>query len=129
MQREELKRRLIERLADSPTALICNAYDFMGLHAPCTDWNVKYLTPDFPPLVGEAITIKLDCSTPDDEARYEWDTSAKEAAPAGNLYYDLIARMEQASLPQVVVIESVGHIRRAPYWETVWPKLSWLPGR
>ena len=108
MEREELKRRLNERLADSSSALVCNAYDFMGLHAPCADWNVRYLTPEFPPLVGEAITIKLDCSTPDDEIRYEWDAGEKEKAPVKNLYYEMISRIEKASLPQVVVIESVG---------------------
>ena len=107
MEREELKRRLIERLADSSTALVCNAYDFMGLHAPCANWDVKYLTPEFPPLVGEAITIQLDCSTPDGEIRYEWESGAAQQKRR-NLYYEMVERIEQATLPQVVVIESVG---------------------
>ena len=48
MESLELKRRLIERLSDSSTALICNAYDFLGMHSTCTDWNIKCLTPEFP---------------------------------------------------------------------------------
>jgi 4-hydroxy-4-methyl-2-oxoglutarate aldolase len=100
------KRRLIERLADSPTALICNAYSFMGHHAPCSDWSIKCMTPGLPPMVGEAVTIKLDCSTPDGEHKYEFENSAD----SGNaLYYKLVERLGQTEIPKIVVIESIGN--------------------
>jgi len=112
MEREELKRRLIERLADSSTALICNAYDFMGLHSPCTNWDIKCLTPEFPPMVGEAITISLDCSTPEDKTHYEFEAKDNEGqnknAPKENLYYKMVEMVEQSSIPQVVVIQALG---------------------
>ncbi len=102
----EKKRRLIERLADSPTALICNAYSFMGLHAPCSDWSVRCLTPDLPPMVGEAVTIKLDCSTPDGAHKYEFENSPD----SGNaLYYQLVERLGRTAIPKIVVIESLGN--------------------
>lgn len=107
METSELKRRLIERLADSSTALVCNAYDFMGMHAPCTDWNIKCLTPEFPPMVGEAITISLDCSTPEEEIRYEMEK--KKESPKENLYYKMIEMIENSSVPRVVVIQSLGN--------------------
>ena len=101
---------LIERLADSPTALICNAYSFMGHHAPCSDWSVRCMTPDLPPMVGEAVTIKLDCSTPDGEHKYEFENSP----PAGNsLFYQLIERLEETDIPKVVVVESLGEKSRS----------------
>lgn len=101
----EKKRRLIEQLADSPTALICNAYSFMGHHAPCADWSIRCMTPDLPPMAGEAITIKLDCSTPDEESKYEFEDSPNK----GNaLYYKLIEQLEGTDIPKIVVIESLG---------------------
>jgi 4-hydroxy-4-methyl-2-oxoglutarate aldolase len=95
------KKKLIERLADSPSALICMAYDFMGLHVPCADWTVLDMTPGLPPMVGEAITITLDCSTPDDE---------RKGAEGGSkdLYTEMLVRMEKTDIPQVVVIQSLG---------------------
>lgn len=105
MDRSEQKRFLIEALADSSTALLCNAYDFMGIHSPCTNWDIEYLTPEFPPMVGEALTIKLDCSTKDEEIQYEME----QKAPEENLWYQLIERAEHSRIPQVVVIESVGN--------------------
>ena len=104
------KRSLIERLADSPTALICNAYSFMGLHAPCADWTIRCMTPELPVMVGEAITIKLDCSTPDGQHRYEMEDTAE----GGNaLYYELAERMLQNDLPKIVVIQSLGEKSRS----------------
>jgi 4-hydroxy-4-methyl-2-oxoglutarate aldolase len=103
MDNTEIKRMLIERLADSSTALICNAYDFMGLHTPCTDWSIKYMTPEFPPMVGEAITIMLNCSTPDKEYKYEM-----EHAEDSNLYFKMIERIEKSEIPQIVIIKSLG---------------------
>lgn len=108
MDKSELKLRLIERLADSSTALVCNAYDFMGIHAPSCDWNIKCLTPEFPPMVGEAITITLDCSTPDDEISYEMERG-DHPPEDGNLYYKLVELVEAASVPQVVIIQSAGN--------------------
>lgn len=107
MDNREIKRRLIERLADSSTAVICNAYDFMGLHTPCTDWTIQCMTPDFPPLVGEAITIQLDCSTPDKDYKYEM-----EHAQDSTLYFKMIERIEKSKIPQVVIIKSLGEKSR-----------------
>jgi len=104
------KRKLIEQLADSPTALICNAYSFMGYHAPCSDWSVRCMTPDLPPMVGEAVTIKLDCSTPDGEYKYEFENPPD----SGNaLYYQLIERLEKTGIPKIVVIQSLGDKSRS----------------
>ena len=102
MKSEEVKARLIERLADSPTALVCNAYDFLGLHAPCCDWSVFCMTPEFPAMVGEAITIKLDCSSPSDDHTYEMEGTDV------NEWFKLIESVEKAKVPQVVVIQSLG---------------------
>ncbi len=107
METSELKRRLIERLQDSVTALVCNAYDFMGMHSPCTNWDIKCLTPEFPPMVGEAITISLDCSTPGDKVYYEAEES--QDRPDGNLFYRLIERIEKSKVPSVVVVQSLGN--------------------
>jgi len=102
MKNENIKKKLIERLADSPTALICNAYDFLGLHAPCTDWTVKCMTPEFPAMVGEAITIKLDCSSPSDDHTYEME------GVDVNEWFKVIESVENAAVPQIVVIQSLG---------------------
>lgn len=100
--KNNVKAKLIERLADSPTALICNAYDFLGMHAPCTDWTIKCMTPEFPAMVGEAITIKLDCSSPSDDHTYEMEEAD------GSDWYKVIEMVESSTVPRVVVIESLG---------------------
>lgn len=107
MEPLEFKRRLIERLSDSSTALVCNAYDFLGMHSPCTDWSIKCLTPELPPLSGEAITISLDCSTPDGETHFRADHT--EPIPKASLYYKMIEMIEKSSLPKVVAIQSLGN--------------------
>jgi len=92
------KRVLIDCLADSPTALICNAYALIGSHSPCTNWSLKNLTPEFPAMIGEAITIKLDCSSPD---------SPHDNA-GSDLWNKMVEQIEASELPSVVVIESIG---------------------
>ena len=110
MNHLDKKKNLIERLADSPTALICNAYSFMGLYAPCADWTIRCMTPDLPPMVGEAITIKLDCSTPDGEHKYEMESTPE----GGNaLYYELAERMARTEVPKIVIIQSLGEKSRS----------------
>ena len=62
-----VERALIEELADSETALLCNAMSILGLSEPHTyymDGTIQCLTPELPPLVGQAITIKVDTCTP-----------------------------------------------------------------
>ena|GEM_PF-1972429 len=108
MNENRIKQMLIDCLADSPTALICNAYDFMGMHSPCTDWSVFSMTSEFPPMVGEAITIKLDCSSPSGDNRYE----AEDDGRGKSHWQMLLERMEQSEVPQVVVIESLGEKRK-----------------
>lgn len=57
-------------------------------------------------MVGEAITIKLDCSTPADEDGYEFESASSQG---NRLYYELVERMGHTDLPKVVVIESEGN--------------------
>ena len=104
MMTDENKKisRLIYGLADSPTALICNAYDFLGMHAPCTDWNIRCATPYLTPMVGMAITIKLWCGIPDETYRPE--PSHRDSS----LYYEMIERAEKTGVPNVAVIQSMG---------------------
>ncbi|RAV16661.1 RraA family protein [Paenibacillus contaminans] len=89
------KKRLIEQLADSPTALICNAADLLGIEVPYMDQTVKCLSPGLPPLVGEAVTIKLDSSTPGNKADAE-------------SYFRMLDEMSGKDLPQVVIVQTVG---------------------
>ena len=98
--------RLLEMLADSPTALVCNAYDFMGLHAPCTDWNIRYATPAAPPVTGVAITIKLWCSTPDD--LYIPEPSHR----GGQLFSEMMEQARTSGMPRIAVIQSMGEKHR-----------------
>ena len=62
-----MDRALIEELADSETALVCNALTALELSEPHTyymDGTIQCLTPELPPLVGRALTIKIDTCTP-----------------------------------------------------------------
>jgi 4-hydroxy-4-methyl-2-oxoglutarate aldolase len=93
------KKSLIEQLADSATALVCNALDFLGIEVPYMDETVRCLTPGLPPLVGEAVTIRLDSSTPGSRADPE-------------LYYRMLEELSQSDIPKVVVVQTVGLDRR-----------------
>ena len=89
---------LIDLLMDSDTALVCNALTALGLsreHTYYMDGSIQCQTPELPPLVGEAVTIKLDSSSPTENA----DMSQ---------YWELIEALESRSLPQVVVVQTVG---------------------
>lgn len=91
-----MKRGLIDQLADSETALVCNALSALGLsesHTYAMDGTIECLTPELPPMVGQAITIKIDSCTPGSESQME-------------PYYEMLDRMEESNLPQVVVIET-----------------------
>ena len=103
---KENLNRLIDGIADSPTALLCNAYDWMGLHSPCTDWNIRCVNPALTPVTGLAITIKLWCSTPDDE--YVPDPSHHD----NSLYYEMLDRAEKTGIPHIAVIQSMGEKHR-----------------
>ena len=62
-----VERSLIEQLADSETALLCNAMSALDLSEPHTyymDGTIQCLSPELPALVGQAITIKVDTCTP-----------------------------------------------------------------
>jgi regulator of RNase E activity RraA len=89
------KKRLIEQLTDCATALVCNAEDLLGIEVPYMDQTIKCLSPGLPPLVGEAVTIKLDSSTPGNKA---------DAEP----YFNMLDAMSKKDIPQVVVIQTVG---------------------
>jgi 4-hydroxy-4-methyl-2-oxoglutarate aldolase len=86
---------LIERLSDSCTALVCNALDALSIHVPYMDGTIKCLSPELSPIVGQAITIKLDSSTRGGDSKTE-------------LYWRLLEEMEKNPLPQVVVVQAVG---------------------
>jgi len=91
-----MERALIEQLADSDTALVCNAMAALGLSEPHTytmDGTIACLTPDLPPMVGRAVTIKLDSCTPGIEADFE-------------PYHQMLEQMETAEAPRVVVCQT-----------------------
>ena len=91
-----MDRALIEELGDSETALVCNALSALELSAPHTyymDGTIQCLTPELPPLVGQAITIKVDTCTPGKPSRGEPLQQLHEAA-------------EASDLPLVIVVET-----------------------
>lgn len=89
-------RALIEELSDSETALLCNAMSALELSEPHTysmDGTIQCLTPELPPLVAQAITIKVDTCTP---------------GKAGNPgpFQELQRQAAEISVPLVVVAET-----------------------
>ena len=97
---------LIDSLRDSETALVCNALSALGHSEPHTyamDGRIQCMTPDLPPLVGEAITIRIDTCTPD-------------GGPANDAYVEMMDAIEASALPRVIVVETVGP---DPYRECV----------
>lgn len=101
-----MDKALLESLCDSETALVCNALTALGHSEPHTyamDGHIQCMTPDLPPLVGEAITIKIDTCTP--EGGHELDE-----------YHEMIEVIEASDLPRVIVVETVGP---DPYRECV----------
>lgn len=92
-----MDRTLIEMLADSETALVCNAMTALGLsesHTYTMDGSIACLTPDLPPMVGRAITIRLDSCTPGIQADME-------------PYHAMLDQMEAAAGPHVVVCQTM----------------------
>lgn len=92
-------KKLVEQLCDSSTALVVNAVEWLGESCPFTDSTIQYMTPEFPPLCGEAITVKYTACDPN-------GTEAMEE------YWDLLERMRETNVPKVVVIEAVGDLKR-----------------
>lgn len=86
---------LIEQLSDSCTALVCNALDALSIHTPYMDGTIKCLSPEFPPIVAQAITIKLDSST-------------KGGSSNTESYWILLEEIDKSTLPQVVVVQAIG---------------------
>lgn len=96
-----ITKELIEQLEDSNTALVCNAIDALGLtpvHSFYMDGTIKSLSPGLPALVGEAITIKVDSSSPGGEE----DEHA---------YWAMIEEISRSRLPRVVVVQTIGSDR------------------
>lgn len=100
MNKTDIKQLLIEQLGDSSTALVCNAYDHVGLHAPFAGSDVKCFSPELPVLVGEAITLKLEAGTPD-------------AKPDNSPYYDMLTLAGKTPVQKVIVIQTVGDPKRS----------------
>ena len=101
-----MDKALIESLGDSETALVCNALSALGYSEPHTyamDGRIQCMTPDLPPLVGEAITIKIDTCTPQGNA---------ETAD----YVDMMEEIQASELPRILIVETVGP---DPYRECV----------
>ena len=91
-----MERGLIDQLADSETALVCNALSALDLSEPhiyAMDGTIRCFTPELPPMVGQAITIKMDSCTPGGESQME-------------PYHELLDLMERSELPQVVVVQT-----------------------
>ena len=91
-----ISKKLVEQLMDSPTALVVNAVAWLGDNCLFTDSTIKYMTPDFPPLCGEAFTIKFTAC--DKDGIEELDD-----------YYKLLEEMRKTDVPKVVVVEVVGN--------------------
>ena len=89
---------LIEQLSDSETALICNALDTLRVAESQTyylDRDIACHTPELPPLVGEAITICLDSSSPKETGDVE-------------PYWQMLEEIEKSEVPRIVVVKTVG---------------------
>ena len=95
----EQKKRLIEQLSDSSTALVCNALDLLGIETPYMDETIRCMTPGLPELVGEVVTIRVD-------------SSSIGNTPDASLYYKMLEDMSKSDIPKVVVIQTVGSDKR-----------------
>ncbi len=95
----EQKKRLIEQLSDSTTALVCNALDLLGIETPYMDETIRCMTPGLPELVGEVVTIRVD-------------SSSIGNTPDASLYYKMLEDMSKSDIPKVVVIQTVGSDKR-----------------
>ena len=104
MSKPVITKALIEQLADSETALVCNALDTLHVAEPHTyylDGDIACHTPDLPSLVGEVITIGLDSST----AKTTGDVEP---------YWRMLEEISKSEVRRVVVVKSTGdNIRRA----------------
>ncbi len=101
-----MDKALIESLGDSETALVCNALSALGHSEPHTyamDGRIQCMTADLPPLVGQAITIKIDTCTPEGGAEIDD-------------YLQMMDEIQDSDLPRVIVVETVGP---DPYRECV----------
>ena len=90
-----MDRTLLEQLADSGTALICNALDALKISTPYFDGTISCLSPGLGPLVGQAVTIKLDSSSPGDA--HEMDA-----------FWRMVEEIEKSPLPRIIVVETTG---------------------
>lgn len=100
----QITDKLIEQLQDSDTALVANALNSLGFsqdHTLYLDGSIQCQTPGFRPLVGEVITVSLDCSSPGEKGKMDQ-------------YWDLLEEIQGKPHPVVVVVKSVGgDIKRA----------------
>lgn len=95
----EQKKRLIEQLSDSSTALVCNALDLLEMETPYMDESIRCMTPGLPALVGEVVTIKVD-------------SSSIGNTPDASLYYKMLEDMSKTDIPKVVIIQTIGSDKR-----------------
>lgn len=96
------ERALVEQLREFETALVAEAMAALGCAEPQRYYSgddIKLLTKLTEPMVGAALTLTADTSTPGNQA----DTNDLWAS------YDL---MEAARVPVVVIIQAVGGRRR-----------------
>mgnify|MGYP001251635429 CR=1 FL=1 len=103
---DQMDKALIESLGDSETALVCNALSALGYSEPHTyamDGRIQCMTPELPPLVGQAITIKIDTCTP-------------EGGPEIDDYHKMMDEIQDSDLPRIIVVETIGP---DPYRECV----------
>ncbi len=88
---------LIDQLANFDTPTVINAVEALGLvetYGHYMDGSIRCLTPTLPPLVGQAITIGLDVSSPG--PGHEDD------------YTRLLEALDASALSRVVVVEADG---------------------
>jgi len=89
-------KKLVEQLMDSSTALVVNAVEWLGEYCSFTDSTIKYMTPEFPSLCGEAFTIK-------------YTACDKDAVGNVDDYFFMLDEMRKTDVPKVVVVEVTGN--------------------
>ena len=89
---------IIQQLSDYDTALVANTIGYLD-PTPEQEWymggSIASITPALGPTVGQAVTIEVATSTPNNE----WDFEP---------LYDQVKVMEKTSLPKVLVVKAVG---------------------
>src|ERR1700722_5336162 len=89
---------IIQQLSDYDTALVANTIGYLD-PTPEQEWymggSIASITPALGPTVGQAVTIEVATSTPNNAGDFE-------------PLYDQVKAMEKTNLPKVLVVKAVG---------------------